>query len=131
MIKYLFIHGLGTLALFTVWVNNLGLSGEEIGMAPIGFAIILIIPLSVGVIISFLLRSQLTHRKSLLIAFGVYLIFYQLLPVFAGDEPWLEGITDSGSNGMINRAFVFAPLITGILVSVVIILREPRAKKNG
>ena len=125
MIKYLFIHAISTFILFTVWVNNLGLSGGEIGMAPIGFALLLMILLALGISLVLLFRKQFQDRNSMSIGFIIYLLMFQLLPFFGG-ESWLAGITDQGPNGMINRAFVLAPLVTGFLTWIIIFLREPK-----
>ena len=125
MIKYLFIHAVSTFILFTVWVNNLRFSRSEIGMAPLGLAFIIIILLPVGIVLSLLFRRQLQSRSAMSVGLIIYLFLFQLVPLL-GTEPWMDGVTDSGAQGMINRAFVFTPLITGLLTWIIIFLREPK-----
>lgn len=125
MIKYLFFHAVSTFILFTVWVNNLRFSSSEIGMAPVGIALILIILLTVGITLSLLFRRQLQGRSAKTVGLIIYLFLFQLFPLL-GAEPWMEGITNSGAQGMINRAFVLTPLITGLLTWIIIFLREPK-----
>lgn len=129
MIKYLLIHAALTFVLFTAWVANPGLPGGEIGMAPIGMALILLIFLVSGSTLSLLFRKQLRNRKSMTIGFSIHLLLIQVIPVL-GEEPWLAGITDTGANGMINRAFVFVPVITGFMTWIIIYFREPQQPKH-
>ncbi len=124
MIKYLFLQTILTAIFFIVWIESTTLSGGDVGMMPMLMGMFLLIHLGIGLTFSIIFRRHHKSVNSRLVGMLIYLAVYQFGPLAIGDKPMFWEIFENGYSGETSRAFALTSLVAGVLMLIVIELRE-------